>query len=394
MATTPNFNWATPDNTGLVKNGALDIRTLGNAIDASLVDLKGGTTAQVLTKASNTDMDFTWSAASGGGSTNVAGKNVVLNSSFNVWQRGTSIATGAGYAYGADRWETYRGALVAGSTVSRQLTNDTTNLPFIQYCARVQRDSGNTGTQGINFGQNIETINSISFAGRTVTLSFYARAGANYSSASSALNATLYSGTGTDQNYGKSWTSGATVASGTATLTTTWQRFTYTGTVATNATQLAIYFQNTPVGTAGAADFYEVTGVQVEIAGSASAYSPNTSTYQGELAACQRYYYRPTAGTSFAPFATGLSFNTTNANVAVFLPVPLRTSTPTALDFSSLALSQLDASYAVTALTLNQSTNQVINLSVTVSSGLTAYRSYLLVANATTAAFIGLSAEL
>jgi hypothetical protein len=62
MATTPNFNWSTPDNTGLVKNGALDIRTLGNSIDASMADLKGGTTGQVLTKASNTDMDFSWVA--------------------------------------------------------------------------------------------------------------------------------------------------------------------------------------------------------------------------------------------------------------------------------------------------------------------------------------------
>lgn len=60
MATTPNFGWSTPDNTGLVKNGALDIRTLGNAIDASMADLKGGTTGQVLAKATNTDMDFTW----------------------------------------------------------------------------------------------------------------------------------------------------------------------------------------------------------------------------------------------------------------------------------------------------------------------------------------------
>ena len=62
MATTPNFNWSTPDNTGLVKNGALDIRTLGNAIDSSMADLKGGTTGQVLAKATNTDMDFTWVA--------------------------------------------------------------------------------------------------------------------------------------------------------------------------------------------------------------------------------------------------------------------------------------------------------------------------------------------
>lgn len=60
MATTPNFGWSTPDNTGLVKNGALDIRTLGNSIDASMADLKGGTTGQVLAKATNTDMDFTW----------------------------------------------------------------------------------------------------------------------------------------------------------------------------------------------------------------------------------------------------------------------------------------------------------------------------------------------
>jgi hypothetical protein len=62
MATTPNFSWPTPDNTDLVKNGALAIRTLGDAIDASLVDLEGGTTGQVLAKASNTDMDFAWVA--------------------------------------------------------------------------------------------------------------------------------------------------------------------------------------------------------------------------------------------------------------------------------------------------------------------------------------------
>lgn len=62
MATTTNFGWETPDNTDLVKDGALAIRTLGSAIDTSLVDLKGGTTGQVLSKASNTDMDFTWIA--------------------------------------------------------------------------------------------------------------------------------------------------------------------------------------------------------------------------------------------------------------------------------------------------------------------------------------------
>jgi len=72
MATTTNFGWETPDDTDLVKDGALAMRTLGNAIDASLVDLKGGTTGQILSKTSNTDMDFTWIANDQGDITNVA----------------------------------------------------------------------------------------------------------------------------------------------------------------------------------------------------------------------------------------------------------------------------------------------------------------------------------
>lgn len=62
MATTTNFGWETPDDTDLVKDGAAAIRTLGSSIDSSLVDLKGGTTGQVLSKNSATDMDFIWVA--------------------------------------------------------------------------------------------------------------------------------------------------------------------------------------------------------------------------------------------------------------------------------------------------------------------------------------------
>jgi hypothetical protein len=60
MATTTNFGWETPDDTDLVKDGAAAMRTLGNSIDTSFVDLKGGTSGQMLTKASNTDLDYTW----------------------------------------------------------------------------------------------------------------------------------------------------------------------------------------------------------------------------------------------------------------------------------------------------------------------------------------------
>jgi len=60
MATTTNFGWQTPDDTDLVKDGAAAIRTALGGVDTSMVDLKGGTTGQVLSKASGTDMDFTW----------------------------------------------------------------------------------------------------------------------------------------------------------------------------------------------------------------------------------------------------------------------------------------------------------------------------------------------
>lgn len=60
--TTPNFGWTVPTSTDLVKDGATAIETLGDSIDASFVDLKGGTTGQVLAKASATDLDFSWVA--------------------------------------------------------------------------------------------------------------------------------------------------------------------------------------------------------------------------------------------------------------------------------------------------------------------------------------------
>jgi hypothetical protein len=62
MATTTNFGWTTPNDTDLVKDGAAAIRTLGSGVDTSFVGLKGGTTGQVLSKTSNTDLAFTWTA--------------------------------------------------------------------------------------------------------------------------------------------------------------------------------------------------------------------------------------------------------------------------------------------------------------------------------------------
>jgi hypothetical protein len=57
---TSNFGWQMPTPTDLVTDLPADFEVFGQAVDTSLADLQGGTTGQILAKASNTDMDFAW----------------------------------------------------------------------------------------------------------------------------------------------------------------------------------------------------------------------------------------------------------------------------------------------------------------------------------------------
>jgi hypothetical protein len=324
-----------------------------------------------------------------------AGRNAVINGGMDIWQRGTSIAItgGASGNYTADRWNTYRA--VAGSTLSRQTTSDTTNLPFIQYCARVQRDSGNTSTTSIFLAQSIETAQSLPLAGKTVTMSFYARAGANFSATSSLMSVKLTTGTGTDQNVNLGFTGAANAIDTTATLTTTWQRFAFSVTLASSITELAPYFSFTPTGTAGAADFLEITGVQLEVGSVATQFSRAGGTIQGELAACQRYYFRTTATTLYQRFTpsspAGSATNTYAASF--FLPVQMRVK-PTVIDFSNLIwYDGVTVGNAISALTLSTD-GTAINAALDITStGMTQYRPINLMSG-TTSGYLGVGAEL
>jgi len=324
-------------------------------------------------------------------------QNPVLNSAFQVWQRGTSIGSiNATATYTADRWQAVSGATTT-VTVSRQATADTTNLPSIQYCSRVQRNSGQTGTSLPYLSQSFETINSIPFAGKTVTFSFYARAGANYSAASSLLYANVFSGTGTDQNIINGGFTGSTaVIQQPVTLTTTWQRFTFSGSVASTATQLATYFVYTPVGTAGTNDYYEVTGVQLEVGSVATPFHTFSTTLQGELAACQRYYWRNSANATsvYASFGTGLTQSATAIICSFVNPVFMRTAA-SSIDFSGLYYNDGTNTASITAMTLNagNSNSFITSTQATTTFG-TQYRPVTIQPNNSSSAYIGFSAEL
>ena len=249
----------------------------------------------------------------------VAGKNKIINGDFGIWQRGTSITYGGSIQYMADRWSYGSGNL--GATISQQ-SSGLTGLP---YAMRIQRPSGYTNTAPMKMHQNLESKTSYIMAGQTVTLSFYARAGANFSPSSSQIAVYIYSGTGTDENVDSSYTGQATVASSTPTLTTSWQRFTLTGTVASNATELALRFQSTPTGTAGTNDYYDITGVQLEIGAVATLFSTASGTLQGELALCQRYGFLQASGANQHLLTTEADGSGTPYAIVQF-PVLMRTS--------------------------------------------------------------------
>jgi hypothetical protein len=263
--------------------------------------------------------------------------NPVINGGFDIAQRGTSVSIGASAnGYTLDRWFYGTGANQA-STISQQATGDTTNLPNIQSCVRVQRNSGQTGAGATGFDTSLETRNSIPYAGKTVTISFYARAGALYSPTSSVLNMQLVTGTGTDQSVSFGYTGSSIIISQNSTLTTTWQRFAYTATIGATATELGVRFVSTWVGTAGATDYYEVTGVQIDLgtytATTAPTFRRSGGTIQGELAACQRYLpsYDNTGGNN--EFASGYAYGTNTSIYVIPFPVNARVA-PTGVTVS------------------------------------------------------------
>lgn len=217
-------------------------------------------------------------------------RNLIINGAFDVWQRGTAattISNTSSSAFLADRWQATRS--VAGSKQSQI----SAGLDGFRYAMRVQRDSGNTSTTAIYLSQSFEGDVAIKLANKPIVVSFYARAGSNYSPTSSLLGVTFGVGTGSEANiiYG-SFTSYTTPISTTVTLTSSWQRFYLYCTVPSGSTQAGLYFQMTPVGTASTNDYFDITGVQLEQNTQPTPFEQRPIGI--ELALCQRYYEQTT----------------------------------------------------------------------------------------------------
>jgi len=414
MATSPIYSWPEPDNTDLVKNGALAIRTLGNAIDTTMgtmvaktvVDAKGdliaGTandTVNRLAVGNNGETLVADSSTSTGLRYNAnfaAGKNKIINGDFYWNQRNLTSQTTDG-AYGFDRWRMYASS---GGTYSAQ-TFTAGTAPVAGYEGKNFARIVTTGQSGASvytsIDQPIEDVRT--FAGQTITISFWAKAASGTPKVSVEVL----------QNFG-SGGSGTTFTNGSAvTLSTSWARYSMsiavpsiTGATIGTGSNLDITFW-VSAGTSFASransigiqsNTFDFWGVQVEAGSVATSFQTATGTIQGELAACQRYYYRTNAsGAAYTQFGFGNAWSTTDVMLQVKLPVTMRTK-PATLETNALLASDGFTNLAITSPVLGGSSSPDLLFLTGTVSGATAYRPYQLCANASTSAYVGVSSEL
>lgn len=316
-----------------------------------------------------------------------AGKSKIINGDFSIWQRGTSLSltTNAG-AYLADRFLINWVGTFTG-TISQQTFTPGT-APVAGYEGQFFNRIVRTGTTSVapSFYQKVENVRT--FAGQTVTFSFWAKADAARSVGIQAYQAFGTGGSAATDNN-----------AGTASLTTSWQRFSFTytmpsvagKTISTSNDSWMAFYWNLPDSTAFTIDTW---GWQLEAGSVATAFQTATGTIQGELAAAQRYYYRVTNpnSSSDAMMPTGFAISTTQANMWMPAPVSMRV-TPTSLDSANIRF--FDGVSAFTPTISNAASSEKVLAIAGVTSGLTQFRPYYAIAStAANASFLGWSAEL
>ena len=251
---------------------------------------------------------------------NFAGRNRIINGDFAIWQRGTSFSPGANLqVYTADRFFMNRNG-VSEWTVSRQGYSE-------QYSCRVQRNVSTTSTQAMRVRQVLESANCGGIVGETVTLSCEIKVGANFSAASSNVTLTIAQGSGNDETGTKMATgfTGVVTTSSAIVGTTSWAKYSVTsGVIGSTISQLGVLIEATPVGTAGANDWYEVRNIQLEVGATATEFE--VRSVGNTLDLCQRYYNNASSITVNGNTA-GMSANVTNGinyHAVVTFPVAMR----------------------------------------------------------------------
>ena len=361
-------------------------------------------TGDVLTAANMNDLSGTVNTLQGTQEAAgfAAGKNKIINGDFRFNQRAFTSTT-TNQTYGFDRWQ-YN--FTDGTNTYSAQTFTPGAAPVAGYeainFARIV-STGQTLTSATTiFIQRIEDVRTL--ANQTATVSFWAKTTTGTPKVS--VESIQRFGTGGSPS------SNVNTYAGQVTLSTSWTRYSVTvnipsisgktlGTNNDSSLQLNLW-------TSAGSDFNARTnslgiqsttidfwGVQVEASSTASDFQTATGTIQGELAACQRYYYRQGADNLYQTLGTGIGANSTTVNLAVVLPSQMRI-TPTTIDFSTIGATDVAATNfsATNAVINNQSSKTIAFIGLTFASGITANRVYFGITNNSLSGFLGISAEL
>ena len=314
-----------------------------------------------------------------GGSSYYRSPNFFINGAFDIWQRGTTSSTSA--AYIADRWLHSWSAGTA--TVSRSTDVPVTTLP---YSISVASTSG-TNPQ---IQQRIEAVNALPLIGQTVTFSIWAKSTVG----TAALAWTARYPTTTVDTFAANTTDQSGTFEATMTVGV-WTRYSATFTVSENAIRGYMVTVSRTATTTSTTTLY--AGAQLEIGTAATSFRRNAPSIQGELDACQRYYYRIGAFGANRPLFTGQVFGTTLAGYYPVFKVAMRAE-PVA-DFSSASLfsgsiaggGATSAASTVSISSANTESAQV-NVAWASAQSLTAGHATVLICS--TGGYLGFSAEL
>tara|TARA_R110000796_G_scaffold84983_1_gene184809 strand:- start:211 stop:1131 length:921 start_codon:yes stop_codon:yes gene_type:complete len=196
-------------------------------------------------------------------------RNAIINGSFDVWQRGSPITNAAGGSYfSADRWKGYSGA-------SRTFTQDTTSALSIGFknCLKVVQ-----GTSTSSLYHRIEDVRT--YAGDTVTLSYWVKADAAHTTSFAYLK----------QYFGSGGSADVSVNMSTVSITTSWQKIVATvvlPSVEGKTIGASSYLEVYPFPLSASQTYY-ITGVQLEVGDTATPFEHRS--YGQELALCERYF--------------------------------------------------------------------------------------------------------
>ena len=329
----------------------------------------------------------------------LSNRNKIINGNFDIWQRGTSGTSG----YVADRWVN----AVNGTTQTQTQKlfslgqTDVPNEPRYYVECAVTSVAG--APNAAILWQTIEGVRT--FAGQTVTVSFWAKADA---SKDIAVEFDQYFGTG-----GSPSSAVTSIGVTTCSLTTSWQKFTVTanipsisgktiGTDGNDFLRLNLWFdsgsdynaRNNSLGQQSGT--FDIAQVQLEAGDTATPFEHRS--YGAELALCQRYYQRyTTSGYVYGRFALGENRTTTKMQAFFDLgqsmrAVPTLQTTGTASDY---AVYHSEAIIAATAVVYDSSaTARVPTIQVSVASGLLDGGASQFMANNNTSSFIAFDSEL